>query len=57
MSDKEEISDNVIRYTKEIMISLHDSPLVQKPEAMPSLSTWFGYAKAVSLFSLKFIID
>lgn len=57
MSDKAEISDNVIRYTKEIMISLHDSPLVQKPEAMPSLSTWFGYAKAVSLFSLKFIID
>lgn len=33
---------SVIRYTKDAMISLHDSPLVQKPESMPSLSTWFG---------------
>lgn len=32
----------VIRYTKDVMIGLHDSPLVQKPENMPSLSTWFG---------------
>lgn len=39
MSDREE---TVIRYSKDVMISLHDSPLVQKPESMPSLSTWFG---------------
>ncbi|KAI8350329.1 hypothetical protein EDC96DRAFT_485862 [Choanephora cucurbitarum] len=39
MSDK---ATEVIRYTKETMISLHDSPLVQKPENMPSLLTWFG---------------
>ncbi|KAI8988421.1 hypothetical protein BDF20DRAFT_331357 [Mycotypha africana] len=33
---------SVIRYTKEEMIKLHDSPLVQKPEKMPSLLSWFG---------------
>jgi hypothetical protein len=41
MSDKED-SALVIRYSKEVMIGLHDSPLVQKPESMPSLLTWFG---------------
>lgn len=43
MSDNEQgLSATVIRYTKEVMIGLHDSPLVQKPEEMPSLLTWFG---------------
>ncbi|CEP09202.1 hypothetical protein [Parasitella parasitica] len=46
MSDNEEVlsttTANIIRYTKEVMISLYDSPLVQKPEDMPSLLTWFG---------------
>ncbi|CAO0797090.1 unnamed protein product [Mucor circinelloides] len=45
MSDNEQglsASTTVIRYTKEVMIGLHDSPLVQKPEEMPSLLTWFG---------------
>lgn len=44
MPDNEKVSATtiVIRYTKEVMIGLHDSPLVQKPEEMPSLLTWFG---------------
>ncbi|KAI9271381.1 hypothetical protein BY458DRAFT_455752 [Sporodiniella umbellata] len=35
-------SKKVIRYTKEEMIRLHDSPLVTKPDSFPCLSTWFG---------------
>ncbi|KAI8093183.1 uncharacterized protein BX664DRAFT_329106 [Halteromyces radiatus] len=51
MSENEERSDpskdqhnssNVLRYTKEILLSLHDSPLVCKPDNMPPLSSWFG---------------
>ncbi|KAI8377664.1 uncharacterized protein BYT42DRAFT_352312 [Radiomyces spectabilis] len=32
----------VIRYSKDMLLSLHDSPLVSKPDTMPSLSVWFG---------------
>ncbi|CEG63734.1 hypothetical protein RMATCC62417_00837 [Rhizopus microsporus] len=35
-------SRKVIRYSKERMIQLHDSPLVKKPDSLPCLSTWFG---------------
>ncbi|KAF7728734.1 hypothetical protein EC973_005571 [Apophysomyces ossiformis] len=33
---------SVTRYSKEILLALHDSPLVTKPEGMPPLSSWFG---------------
>ncbi|KAI8980315.1 hypothetical protein BDB01DRAFT_836845 [Pilobolus umbonatus] len=38
MTDKKE----VIRYSRDAMLNLHDSPLVQKPPSMPSLLSWFG---------------
>lgn len=36
-------SSSIIRYSKETLLSLHDSPLVAKPPDMPPLSTWFRY--------------
>ncbi|CAO3615324.1 unnamed protein product [Cunninghamella blakesleeana] len=38
----ESSSSTVIRYSREVLLSLHDSPLVCKPDSMPSLSSWFG---------------
>ncbi|KAI7874483.1 hypothetical protein K492DRAFT_240819 [Lichtheimia hyalospora FSU 10163] len=35
-------SSSVIRYSRETLLSLHDSPLVAKPPDMPPLSTWFS---------------
>ncbi|CAO3589501.1 unnamed protein product [Absidia cylindrospora] len=35
-------SNNILRYSKDVLLSLHDSPLVCKPENMPPLSSWFG---------------
>ncbi|KAI8334322.1 hypothetical protein BC941DRAFT_432678 [Chlamydoabsidia padenii] len=35
-------STSVIRYSKDVLLSLHDSPLVSKPDTMPSLSSWFS---------------
>ncbi|CAO3669034.1 unnamed protein product [Umbelopsis ramanniana] len=32
----------VIRYSKEFLLSLHDSPLAIKPDDFPGLSLWFG---------------
>lgn len=32
----------VIRYSKEFLLSLHDSPLAVKPDNFPGLSLWFG---------------
>jgi hypothetical protein len=32
----------VIRYSKEFLLSLHDSPLAVKPDDFPGLSLWFG---------------
>ncbi|KAI9307880.1 hypothetical protein BJ944DRAFT_228246 [Cunninghamella echinulata] len=54
MSDKEDpnrlqeknntqpTDSSVIRYTRDTLLSLHDSPLVCKPDNMPPLSSWFG---------------
>jgi len=33
---------SVIRYTKEQLLALRDSPLVKKPDALPPISVWFG---------------
>ncbi|RIA97039.1 hypothetical protein C1645_814552 [Glomus cerebriforme] len=35
----------VIRYTKEQLLALRNSPLVKKPDALPSINTWFGEIK------------
>ncbi|KAI9318482.1 hypothetical protein BX666DRAFT_2025936 [Dichotomocladium elegans] len=35
-------SSPIIRYTKQVLLSLHDSPLVAKPADMPPLSSWFS---------------
>ncbi|CAO3591948.1 unnamed protein product [Absidia cylindrospora] len=35
-------STTILRYSKDTLLSLHDSPLVCKPENMPELSSWFG---------------
>ncbi|ORX56932.1 hypothetical protein DM01DRAFT_1406377 [Hesseltinella vesiculosa] len=35
-------STSTIRYSKETLIALYQSPLVSKPESMPPLTTWFG---------------
>jgi len=32
----------VIRYTKEVLLALSNSPLVRKPDALPPINTWFG---------------
>ena len=31
-----------LRYTKEQLLALRESPLVKKPDALPSISEWFG---------------
>jgi len=36
---------SVIRYTKEQLLALRDSPLVKKPDALPPISVWFGDIK------------
>lgn len=33
---------SVIRYTKEQLLALRNSPLVKKPDALPPINTWFG---------------
>jgi hypothetical protein len=33
---------SVIRYTKEQLLALRESPLVKKPDALPPISVWFG---------------
>ncbi|CAI2181276.1 12939_t:CDS:10 [Funneliformis geosporum] len=33
---------SVLRYTKEQLLALRDSPLVKKPDALPPISVWFG---------------
>ena len=45
-------SRKVIRYSKEMMIQLHDSPLVKKPDSLPCLSTWFGYVLLFWMFKI-----
>ncbi|CAG8445471.1 6485_t:CDS:2 [Ambispora gerdemannii] len=32
----------LIRYTKEQLLALRDSPLVKKPDRLPSMTTWYG---------------
>ncbi|RGB27793.1 hypothetical protein C1646_768658 [Rhizophagus diaphanus] len=36
---------SVIRYTKEQLLALRNSPLVKKPDALPPINTWFGEIK------------
>ncbi|KAF9119140.1 hypothetical protein BGW39_000531 [Mortierella sp. 14UC] len=35
-------TDSVIRYSREFMMACAESPLVQRPEALPPTSEWFG---------------
>ncbi|KAF9907481.1 hypothetical protein EC991_010861 [Linnemannia zychae] len=35
-------ADSVIRYSREFMMACAESPLVQRPEALPPTSEWFG---------------
>ncbi|CAG8733180.1 26155_t:CDS:2, partial [Racocetra persica] len=35
-------SRNIIRYTREQLLELRESPLVKKPDALPPISSWFG---------------
>lgn len=48
-------SSSIIRYSKETLLSLHDSPLVAKPPDMPPLSTWFRYLISLSFFPYPLI--
>lgn len=36
-------ADSVIRYSREFLMACAESPLVQRPEALPPTSEWFGY--------------
>ena len=36
-------ADSVIRYSREFLMACAESPLVQRPEALPPISEWFGY--------------
>ncbi|OAQ36173.1 hypothetical protein K457DRAFT_65194 [Linnemannia elongata AG-77] len=35
-------ADSVIRYSREFLMACAESPLVQRPEALPPTSEWFG---------------